>query len=93
MKLTTAQFCMLGDVCQWGPHHVVEVVSPPSMDGKQKRRLERNALGSIATLSKLEALGFLAVVRSEIPQDRHRRRLIVSITDAGREWWVMNSIA
>lgn len=90
MKLSDAQFGALSTLYQHGPINAVEVAGPAGMDGKRKIKLECHAL-NVATLTKLEAAGLVAVSRGDIyrPTDaagrkgHPRRNVCISITAEG----------
>lgn len=91
MKMSDAQFGALNTLREFGPKEAIEVVMPPSMDGREKVRLEWNVASS-ATLAKLEAAGLVVVNRQSIgrpsnavgKRGHERRKLTISISDAGR---------
>lgn len=91
MKLSDAQFGCLVTLEKFGPKTAVEVDMPQKMDGTRRARLEWHVASS-ATLGKLEAAGFVRVVRRPASppinavgkRGRKRTILDISITDAGR---------
>lgn len=90
-RLTDAQFGVLCTLRECGPQDVVEIFGPRAMDGSSKTKIEGFLL-SAPTLARLEKVGFVEVQRSEVYHLKNaagkpglaRRKLHISITDAGR---------
>lgn len=90
MALSPAQFGVLTTLRMFGAKTACEVILPPGMDGTRKTRLEWN-VATGATLSKLEAAGFVSVTRKPAPtlknavgKKGHPRRLLtIEITPKG----------
>ncbi len=92
MKLSDAQYGALRTLSEFGPKEAIEVVGPVRMDGKRDVKLQWN-VATGQTLRKLEDARLVEVVRIDLGRPlnavgvagRARRRLTISITDAGRE--------